>query len=105
MTRVDLEAFRWLLTEDGQRLLDRAGEVYAEQGGDPVRAATALRRQANPSRAAAALPQVDRRVRADPKFGEDAARMYFTPEGLEHATRARGGTHRPSPSALGQPPP
>src|SRR4051794_27937519 len=103
MARVDLEAFRWLLTDDGQRLLARAWEVYAEHGGDPVRASTALRKHVEPSRSAAALTQVDLRVRAVPKFGNDAARMYFTPDGLEQATRARVGTPRASRIALAEP--
>jgi len=37
---VDLDTFRWLLTDDGQRLLARA----AEAPEDPLRAQTALRR-------------------------------------------------------------
>ena len=44
MARVDLEAFRWLLTDPGQDLLDRAAELYDVHVGDPVRTATALRR-------------------------------------------------------------
>jgi SAM-dependent methyltransferase len=103
MARVDLEAFRWLLTDDGQRLLARAEQVYAEHSGDPVQATTALRRQAAAAHAAAALTQVDLRVRAAAKFGEDAARMYFTPEGLEQATRARVSTHRAARIALAEP--
>src|SRR3954454_25182181 len=97
MAGVDLEAFRWLLGEAGQRLLRRATQVYVEQGGDPVRAAAALRREApSPAHAAAALTQVDLRARAAAKFGDDAARMYFTAEGLEQATRASVARHRAS---------
>jgi SAM-dependent methyltransferase len=44
--------------------------------------------------AAAALTQVDLRARAVAKLGEDAARMYFTPDGLEQATRLSVSTHR-----------
>jgi len=99
---VDLEAFRWLLTEPGQQLLARATRVYVDHGGDPVRTATALRTGATvtPEHAAAALTQVDLRARAVPKLGEDAARMYFTPEGLEQATRARVAAHRAARVAL-----
>jgi SAM-dependent methyltransferase len=43
---------------------------------------------------AAALTQVELRLRAEPKFGDLAARMYFTPEGLEQATRVAVSTHR-----------
>src|ERR1700712_404292 len=97
MTRVDLEAFRWLLGEAGQTLLRRASEVYDDHAGDPVRTATALRRgEVAATHAAAALTQVELRRRAVAKFGEDAARMYFTPEGLEQATRARVARHRAS---------
>jgi SAM-dependent methyltransferase len=97
---VDLDAFRWLLTDPGRALLARAGEVYAEQAGDPVRTATALRRQADPDHASAALTQTALRVRAASKFGADAARMYFTPEGLEQSTRARVARHRAARVAL-----
>lgn len=100
---MDLDAFRWLLGEDGRRLLARAVEVYDEQAGDPVRAATALRREALPEHAAAALTQVELRRRALPKFGALAGRMYFTPEGLEQATRLRVAEHRAARVALAEP--
>ena len=104
MPRVDLDAFRWLLSEPGQALLDRAREAYDEHAGDPVRAATALRRSdAEPAHAAAALTQVELRRRAVPKLGEDAARMYLTPEGLEQATRSTVAAHRASRVALATP--
>ncbi|HEV7626331.1 MAG TPA: SAM-dependent methyltransferase, partial [Streptomyces sp.] len=95
MTRVDLEAFRWLLTDAGQALLARASQVYDEQGGDPVRTATVLRRGDVPAaHAAAALTQVELRRRAVGKFGADAARMYFTPDGVEQSTRASVAAYR-----------
>ena len=99
---MDLEAFRWLLTEPGQQLLTRATHLYVDHGGDPVRTATALRTDATVTaeHAAAALTQVDLRVRAVPKLGEDATRMYVTPEGLEQATRARVAAHRAARVAL-----
>ena len=87
---VDLDTFRWLLTDDGQRLLARA----AEAPEDPLRAQTALRRTADPTHVAAALTQARLRRRAETKFGADAARMYFTPEGLEQATRGPVAAHR-----------
>jgi hypothetical protein len=90
---MDLEAFRWLLTPAGQALLARAHEAYDELGGDPLRVSTLLRRDASPAQAAAALTQARLRERARAKFGDLAARMYFTPDG--HASlgggRARGG--------------
>jgi SAM-dependent methyltransferase len=87
---VDLDAFRWLLTEPGQRLLARATEASA----DPLEASARLRRDAAAEHVAAALTQVSLRRRAEAKFGELAARMYFTPEGLEQATRASVAEHR-----------
>jgi predicted RNA methylase len=101
---VDLEAFRWLLGEAGQGLLRRAAELYDDHAGDPVQTATALRRgDVTAAHAAAALTQVELRRRAVAKFGEDAARMYFTPEGFEQATRARVARHRASRMALAAP--
>jgi SAM-dependent methyltransferase len=104
MAYVDLEALRWLLTDAGQALLVQAHEVHGEHAGDPVRAATALRGHAEPAHASAALTQVDLRARAVAKFGDDAARMYFTPDGLEQATRLRVATHRAARIALSAPP-
>jgi hypothetical protein len=87
---VDLDAFRWLLTDEGQALLARAGQL----AGDELHAQAELRRAAGPEQVAAALTQVELRRRAEPKFGAAAARMYFTPEGLEQATRAPVAEHR-----------
>ncbi|WP_182524485.1 THUMP-like domain-containing protein [Nocardioides dongkuii] len=88
---MDLDAFRWLLTDDGQRLLARAEEVADD---DPLRAQAALRRDASAEQVAAALTQATLRVRAAAKFGDLAARLYFTPDGLEQATRLSVATHR-----------
>jgi SAM-dependent methyltransferase len=102
--RVDLEAFRWLLGDDGQRLLERAVEVLAEADGDPVRATEALRRtQPDADRAAVAMTQATLRVRAAAKFGPDAVRMYFTPDGLEQATRPAVAAHRAARVSLARP--
>ncbi len=87
---MDLEAFRWLLTDEGQRLLVRAAEAPT----DSLHAQTALRRTAAPEHVAAALTQVELRRKAVPKFGDLAERMYFTPDGLEQATRLPVATHR-----------
>ncbi len=89
---MDLDAFRWLLTDDGQALLARADEAP----GDPLRAQTALRRTASAEHVAAALTQVTLRRRGAAKFGAQAARMYFTPDGLEQATRLPVARHRAS---------
>ncbi|MCW2785462.1 MAG: class SAM-dependent methyltransferase [Marmoricola sp.] len=87
---MDLDAFRWLLTEPGQQLLSRADDA----GDDPLRASAALRREAASEHVAAALTQALLRRKAVDKFGDDAARMYFTPEGLEQATRRPVARHR-----------
>ena len=87
---VDLDAFRWLLTEPGQRLLERA----VEASDDPLVASASLRREASPEHVAAALTQAALRRRAVDKFGDLAARMYFTPDGLEQATRLPVARHR-----------
>ncbi|HET7385756.1 MAG TPA: methyltransferase domain-containing protein [Nocardioidaceae bacterium] len=100
---MDIEAFGWLLTPPGQALLGAAEKAYAEHDADPVRTAAALRREATGEHAAASLTQVTLRHRAAAKFGELAARMYFTPDGLEQATRLRVATHRASRVALASP--
>jgi hypothetical protein len=98
---VDLETFRWLLTAEGQQLLVRATEEYVDAEGDPVAAASAVRRQeVDADRAAAALTQVGLRVKGVAKFGDEALRMYFTPDGLEQATRRRVADHRAARIAI-----
>ena len=87
---MDLDAFQWLLTGEGQRLLAAATEA----SDDSLQAQTALRRTASAGHVAAALTQVELRRRGEAKFGELAQRMYFTPEGLEQATRMPVATHR-----------
>lgn len=88
---MDLDAFRWLLTDDGQALLSRASEL---RGSDELAVQSELRRTAEPSQVATALTQVELRDKAAAKFGDAAARMYFTPDGLEQATRLSVATHR-----------
>jgi SAM-dependent methyltransferase len=101
---VDLDALRWLLTDDGQRLLVQATHAYVDADGDPVRAATAVRKQEpDPARAAAALTQVQLRAKAVAKFGPDATRMYFTPDALEQSTRTRVAAHRAARLAAAAP--
>jgi len=91
---VDVESVQWLLTEEGQRVLGRA---CALEEPDPLRAHSALERACpgTPSALlAVALTQAELRARAVAKFGELAASMYFTPDGLEQATRLSVATHR-----------
>ncbi|QBR92155.1 class I SAM-dependent methyltransferase [Nocardioides euryhalodurans] len=87
---MDLDAFRWLLTDDGQALLAAASDA----SGDELSVQARLRRDASPEHVAAALTQVGLRRRAVAKFDERAERMYFTPDGLEQATRASVADHR-----------
>ena len=85
---MDLDAFRWLLTDAGQALLALADESYADSA-NALAAHTVLRREATPEHVAAALTQVELRRRAAAKLGPVAGRLYFTPDGLEQATRRR----------------
>mgnify|MGYP002619559134 FL=1 len=83
---MNLDQFTALRTPDGAVALATAAE-QADAG--PLAAATALRAAGTPAGlAAAALTQIELRRRAAGKFGADAARMYFTRDGLEQATRA-----------------
>jgi SAM-dependent methyltransferase len=96
---VDLETFRWLLTDDGQALLALA--TAAE--GTPLQVQKALRDRASAEQVTAALGQVELRRHAEPKLGADATRMYFTREALEQATRARVAAHRAARVAVAGP--
>jgi SAM-dependent methyltransferase len=101
---VDLDAFRWLLTEPGQALLTRATTAYDAGRRDEVMGVlTVLRRGASAEQVAAAVTQVELRRKAQAKFGDAAARMYFTPDGLEQATRLRVAEHRAARVALARP--
>ncbi|MBB2909489.1 SAM-dependent methyltransferase [Streptosporangium becharense] len=88
---MDLDAFRELLTPLGQEALDAAAQVA---GDDPVSAVTRLRRRYDAGLVSAALTQAGLRLRAREKFGADADLMYFTPAGLEQATRREVADHR-----------
>jgi SAM-dependent methyltransferase len=94
---VDLDAFAWLLTDDGQSVLDSAVGLGAALDADPLAAHESLRRTTpgvTPERLAVALSQASLRRAAVTKFGDLAPRMYFTPEGLEQATRLPVARHR-----------
>ncbi|ARQ69010.1 THUMP-like domain-containing protein [Streptomyces marincola] len=88
MTRVaatELDAFRALLTDRGRDLLAAVADLAP---ADELAAATRLRRDHPPALVAAAIGQARLRERAAAKFGPDAARMFFTADGVEQATRA-----------------
>jgi SAM-dependent methyltransferase len=91
---VDVDSVPWLQTDEGQRVLSLAAALDEP---DPLRARDALARSAPgtpPERLAVALTQADLRERAVEKFGDLAASMYFTPDGLEQATRLSVASHR-----------
>jgi SAM-dependent methyltransferase len=99
---VDVDTFRWLLTPPGQAALGTAATLY-DEGVDPIRAGERLRRTLGPDQAAAAMAQTTLRAAAREKFGDDAARMYFTAEGLEQSTRREVAAHRAARVALARP--
>ncbi|MYW02188.1 methyltransferase [Streptomyces sp. SID3343] len=79
-----IDSFPALLTDEGRRLLDLLADHVA---ADELSLATRLRRDHDPELIAAALTQTRLRQRGRAKFPGDADRMFFTPDGLEQATR------------------
>ena len=95
---MDLASFEWLLSEPGQQLLER---VCADEHPDPLAVGAALRKEGYAAaHVAVAMTQAELRIRATAKFGASAARMYFTPDGLEQATRLPVARHRAARIAL-----
>ncbi len=89
---MDPAALAALRTAEGSSALSAAAAVA---GGDPLTAVSALRSGGIPPElAAAALTQAELRARAVGKFGPDAARMWFTRDGLEQATRGMVAARR-----------
>ncbi|MFJ9740967.1 SAM-dependent methyltransferase [Streptomyces sp. NPDC101166] len=81
-----------LLTPEGRALLDA---VRGTAPADELAVATRLRRTHPAALVSAALGQERLRQRATVKFGaEDAARMFFTPHGVEQSTRASVAAYR-----------
>lgn len=99
---MDLEALHWLLTAEGQAVLAEATRLRAS-GTSDLRTADLLRRTTTADRAAAAMTQADLRARAVAKFGDLADRLWFTPDGLEQATRLEVARHRAARVAAAQP--
>jgi len=89
---MDLTTFHALRTAEGQRCL---AEAVARDVSDAtaLTVSTALRPRYPADLVAAAITQALLRARATTKFGADAARMYFTAEGLEQATGAAVAMH------------
>jgi SAM-dependent methyltransferase len=90
---VDIAAFEELLSPEGQELLGEIGAVDADERTLPA-AVSRLRARHSADLVGAALTQARLRARGRAKFGADADRMYFTPQGLEQATRASVARHR-----------
>ncbi|MGH3344077.1 MAG: class I SAM-dependent methyltransferase [Carbonactinosporaceae bacterium] len=88
---MELETFRALLGPQGQRLL---GSLAAYEPGEALAVATRLRPHHPSDLVAAALTQARLRARAREKFGDVADLLYFTPDGLEQATRRTVADHR-----------
>src|SRR5690348_1585681 len=92
---MDLGDFEFILTREGAHLLADAASWYDDC--DPLTLSYRLRSlapDATPSQLAAIASQVALRRRATTKFGESAARMYFTQIGLEQATHPAVAIHR-----------
>ncbi|MFD9814209.1 methyltransferase domain-containing protein [Streptomyces sp. NPDC059080] len=87
----DPDSFAALLTPEGQALLDA---LHDHDPADELATATRLRRDHPASLVSAALGQARLRQRAAAKFGADARRMYFTPNGVEQSTRTAVAEHR-----------
>ncbi|AYY15697.1 class I SAM-dependent methyltransferase [Actinobacteria bacterium YIM 96077] len=84
---------RRLTSPDGRALLEEATRSYAIENEFAL--GTRLRRHHDGELVAAALTQARLRSRAVAKFApDDAARMFFTVDGYEQATRASVATHR-----------
>lgn len=86
------DAFTALLSPAGGSALADACAAY--RPGDELGLVSALRRRYDAPLASSAVTQAALRHRARAKFGADAARMYFTPDGLEQATRTGVADHR-----------
>ena len=67
--------------------------AMAEDDPDGLAAGARLRAAYGPDQAAAALHQASLRRRAQTKFGDAAAGMFFTRDGLEQATRPAVAAH------------
>lgn len=91
---MEVSTLAWLLTDEGQALLNRAADLTASPDASELSIGAELRRQYTGDQVAAALTQVELRRKAVAKFGDDAERMYWTPDGLEQATRRSVAEHR-----------
>nr|WP_202888668.1 class I SAM-dependent methyltransferase [Kribbella solani] len=81
-----------MLDGPGAEVLAAACSEY--RPGGELQLVEKLRRRYDAALVTTAVTQAALRHRAIAKFGTDADRMYFTPDGLEQATRTTVGTHR-----------
>lgn len=88
---MDLASFRALRSAAGERVL---AELSRLDTSDLLPTISALRSRFPADLVSAAVTQARLRERAAPKFGADAAAMFFTPDGLEQATRSSVARHR-----------
>ncbi len=91
---MDVRTFTALLSADGQALLAEVADCAGIESD--LALGTRLRREHDADLVAAAVTQNHLRHKASPKFGSDAARMYFTHDALEQSTRASVSAHRAS---------
>ncbi|MCW2798809.1 MAG: SAM-dependent methyltransferase [Aeromicrobium sp.] len=89
---MDLATFEKLLSPAGQLLLAEVAERAGVESD--LALGTRLRKTYASGLVAAAVTQNHLRGMAIAKFGEDAARMYFTHDALEQSTRQRVAKHR-----------
>ena len=66
---MELDDFRWLLTDEGAAALASATAAVAA-GGSELQVQSSLRRTTTPERAAAVLTQVELRGHAEDKLGD-----------------------------------
>ena len=88
---MDTDTLRALREPAGRALLT---ELAGYDPADELRLATRLRRDHPAELVGAALTQARLRQRGAAKFGPDAARMWFTPAGLEQSTSREDAAHR-----------
>ena len=84
LTMVELDDYRWLVSDAARPYLDRA----AQHPGSSPALAQLLRRELSTARTHLVLQQVERRRRAAVKFSH-ASSWFFTPQLLEQATGER----------------
>ncbi|MFP5417122.1 MAG: class I SAM-dependent methyltransferase, partial [Actinomycetes bacterium] len=88
---MDADLARWLTSDAAAPALAAAA---SEPDPSSLGAATRLRSLVTPDQAAAVLTQVVLRRKASAKFGAGGDRLWFTPDGLEQATRPRVAARR-----------